>query len=108
MLLGAYAEKQIIAYFQPEIRTLTGSVCGCEALARWILPDGTMIPPAEFVPVLERHDLIHKLDLAILDRVCDAYLYLESKDISTVPFSINLSRIDFYHRDMQREITEVL
>ena len=104
----ALAEKQIIAYFQPEIRALTGSVCGCEALARWILPDGTVIPPAEFVPVLEKHELIHLLDLAILERVCDAYLYLKEKDISTVPFSINLSRIDFYHRDMHNDITEVL
>ncbi len=105
---NALEEKQIIAYFQPEIRALTGSVCGCEALARWILPDGTVIQPVEFVPVLEKHELIHKLDLAILERVCDAYLYLKEKDISTVPFSINLSRIDFYHRDMQHDITEIL
>ena len=104
----ALAEKQIIAYFQPEIRTLTGSICGCEALARWILPDGTVIPPAVFVPVLEKYDLIHRLDLAILDRVCDAYLYLQEKNISIVPFSINLSRIDFHHNDIQNDINEIL
>lgn len=35
----------------------TGDVRGVEALARWVRADG-VVPPAEFIPVAERSDLV--------------------------------------------------
>jgi diguanylate cyclase (GGDEF)-like protein len=39
-------------YFQP-IHTIDGDLTGFEALARWPLRSGGMVPPAEFVPIAE-------------------------------------------------------
>ena len=40
-------------YFQPIIRTITGSVAVAEALARWQDPEYGMLMPADFMPVLD-------------------------------------------------------
>ena len=34
----AIQEGHIKIYYQPVVRTMTGKLCGCEALARWIDP----------------------------------------------------------------------
>ena len=41
----AIEQGHIQVYYQPVIRTMTGKLCGCEALARWIDPvKGTISP----------------------------------------------------------------
>lgn len=51
----ALEKNWIKVYFQPIVRSLTGDVCGAEALARWIDPDRGMINPSDFIPVLEEN-----------------------------------------------------
>ncbi len=104
----ALRTKKIKAFFQPIMRTLTGKVCGAEALARWEDPAEGILSPFYFVGILEKHRLIHKLDLAILDSICDTYHMLKEKGAPIVPFSINLSRLDFNEVDMLGEITKLL
>lgn len=69
-LREAIACKQLVPYFQPKIDVRTGVIKGVEALARWLLPDGRMIPPDRFIQLAESHGLIHELTLAIADQAC--------------------------------------
>lgn len=95
----------IKAYFQPLIRTISGKVCGAEALARWVDPVLGIIPPGEFIRLLEENRLIHKLDLAMLENVCRFY---HRHGMDHFPCSVNLSRIDFEETDMFSAITGIL
>ena len=52
-LRQALENDEIITWFQPQLSLQTGKIEGVEALARWIRPDGTIVQPADFVP-LER------------------------------------------------------
>ena len=54
----------IRACFQPVFRSLTQQIIGVEALARWYQPDGSMISPDRFIPVLEQNGLIFRLDIS--------------------------------------------
>lgn len=54
-------------WFQPQISTDTGRISGFEALARWTHPEKGIIPPGEFLPVLE--------DAGLLDRLGEVMLY---------------------------------
>ena len=102
---NAVKNGHIVAYFQPLTRTITGSVCSAEALARWIDPDLGIIPPSEFISILEEKRLIYKLDLAIIEDACK--LYNENRNMN-LNFSINLSRIDFEEVDMFSLIEDIL
>ena len=101
----ALSKGYIKAYFQPLTRTLSGKVCGAEALARWVDPEKGTIPPMDFIPFLEEHRLIHKLDLKMLENVCKFY---RDNNLTDMNFSINLSRIDFAETDMFTEISSIL
>ena len=57
----ALDEGQIRAHFQPQISTDTGAISGFEALARWHHPTRGLIPPADFLPILEDCGLSSRL-----------------------------------------------
>jgi len=66
----AIEEGELVAYLQPMIELSTGDVAGSEALVRWTMKDGTIVPAALFVPSLERTDTITGLDWCMAEEVC--------------------------------------
>lgn len=57
----ALAGHQLHTYFQPKFNLQTGEVCSAEALARWHHPFKGVLPPAVFMPVIERCGLLNEL-----------------------------------------------
>ena len=47
--------------YQPKISLTTGRLVGAEALARWFDPEFGQVSPSLFIPMAERHGLIHDL-----------------------------------------------
>ncbi len=93
---GEALEKHYIrVFFQPIVRTLTGRLCGLEALARWEDPKLGMISPAVFVPVLEEAQLINRLDRFVFERVARFLRDRMDNGLPLIPVSINLSGYDF-------------
>ncbi len=58
-------------HYQPQIDLATGRLVAVEALARWDDPGRGAVPPAEFVEVAERTDLIHPLTNRVLELAID-------------------------------------
>ena len=98
----------IRAYYQPIIRSLTQRIIGVEALARWFNPDGGMVSPADFIPDLERYELIYELDMEILRQACVLYDDLRGRGTPISCVSVNLSRLDFARNDLFEKICAVL
>ena len=100
----AIEERWIKVYYQPIVRAVNGKVCDEEALARWIDPDKGFMSPGEFIPVLEDHKMIYKLDLYVVDCVLQKIKTLSGAGLNLMPQSINLSRSDFNCCDIVSEI----
>ncbi len=49
--------QQFQLYYQPKVNMVTGTVFGAEALIRWIHPDKGLIPPLDFLPIVEKTEL---------------------------------------------------
>ena len=88
----ALSNGYIVPYYQPVVDSKSRKICGVEALARWIDPKYGMISPKDFVPVLEEHRLIHKLDNYIVQCVVKDYQKIKRLNMSV---SINFSRLSF-------------
>jgi len=101
---SAFKNKYFMVYYQKEVRSLTGKVCGYEALARWQDPVMGIISPAIFVEVLESVHLIHKLDICIIDMVCSDIRDDIDSGYAVVPVSVNLSQLDFELCDILSEV----
>ena len=104
---SAIKNGHIKPFFQPIIRTLTGKVCAAETLARWDDPIEGLLAPYLFIDILERRRLIHKLDLKMIDNICFGYNQLISKGYTPLPFTVNLSRLDFEQKDIFEQITAI-
>ncbi len=102
----ALDEGWIRPYFQLESRSLTGRICGAEALARWVDPKYGVLGPGFFIEVLEEAHLVHKLDLAIIRQVCAMLARRREEQQPLVPISVNLSRVDFQVCDIFAEIEQ--
>lgn len=53
----ALNKNQFQLYYQPKVNMKTGKVFGAEALIRWLHPIKGLIPPLEFLPIIEGTDL---------------------------------------------------
>ena len=49
----ALANNEFQLYYQPKVNMRTGKVFGVEALIRWFHPEKGLIPPLDFLPLLE-------------------------------------------------------
>lgn len=102
--MRAIKKQEITFYLQPQCRASNGKIVGAEALCRWILPDGSIVPPDRFIPVLEKHGLITDLDLYIWEEVCKWQWQWINKGNTPLPVSVNVSATDI----MNVNLTEVL
>ena len=95
------------AYYQPKVETETYRIVGAEALARWE-HDGRLVPPVEFVPVLEQSGMICMLDFYILEQVCKDIREWIQKGIEPVRVSVNLSRKHLANTNLSADIMKIL
>lgn len=96
----------INVYYQPIVRSITGLVCSEEALCRWVDPEKGLLPPDEFIPVLEDAGLLYKLDLHMVDLIIEDFKTKKKEGLRLVPVSVNLSWNDFQVCDMVEEIAK--
>ena len=97
----------IFATYQPKINHATGRMVGAEALMRWSHPEYGMQYPSDFIPVLEKNDLIYRADLAVFEIVCKFQRKCLDNGISVVPISVNMSRYDIYRKNYVDEIEKL-
>lgn len=62
---------EFLPYFQPTIDITTGRVRGAEVLIRWRKPDGSIVPPSQFIPLAESTGLISEMTRQLMRRVRD-------------------------------------
>ena len=96
----AIPNGEIEIWYQPQIRALSGQVCGFEALARWKDPEMGYLYPDQFIPVLEKNFLIHKLDSFVVEEVCKIQSQRLELGRQLIPVSVNLSLEDFQAMDI--------
>lgn len=95
-------------YLQPKYDLITGAIVGCEALARWIKPDGRVVYPDAFIPLFERNGFIEKLDFFMLRTICQQLRMLLNNDLPAFPVSINQSRYLLYNDEYVDNVKQII
>ncbi len=88
----ALDEGQIRAHFQPQISTDTGAITGFEALARWYHPERGLIPPAEFLPMIDDAGLSERLCEVMLYNALSALAHWDKAGLKVPNVSVNFSK----------------
>jgi diguanylate cyclase (GGDEF)-like protein len=75
----ALQRNELVVVYQPILDLKTGQVHAAEALVRRLLPDRTLLPPAEFVPHVERTPLVRELTfLVVADALRSTQIWSEA------------------------------
>ena len=104
----AIEQGWIKAYYQPVVYAADRTLCGAEALTRWIDPKYGFMAPGLFIGTLENAQLAYKLDLAMLEIVCKNMAEAKQKGEVIVPVSINFSRADFSIINVPTEVKRIV
>jgi predicted signal transduction protein with EAL and GGDEF domain len=99
LLLGAalrHAAKagEFVLHFQPRVSVTDRKVVGVEALLRWQHPERGLVPPADFVPLLEETDLIVPIGEWVLQTACRQAREWQERGLS-LRVSVNISSRQF-------------
>lgn len=103
----ALKKKEFIAFLQPKVDMKTGRICGAEALARWI-HEGQIVPPIEFIPVLERDGSICQLDFEILRQACEYIKKWVEEGKKPVRISVNISRLHLTNEHFMEQLIGIV
>ena len=103
----ALNNREFTIFYQPKVNLKTGTIACSEALVRWRLPSGEIIPPDKFIPVFERKFMINQLDQYVFEDVCRWLRHLLDEGKQALPVSVNVSRLQFYDPNFVGRYVEI-
>ena len=103
---AALKHREFSIYLQPQMDP-NGDLIGAEALARWRKDNNTIIPPNAFIPILEKSDLIGRLDSYIWELAVSKLREWKHSEFKDLHISINISPKDMELMDVFKVITDL-
>ena len=107
-LRRALERDEFVLHYQPKVSLTTGRVTGVEALLRWRHPERGLVPPSDFIPLLEETGLVVQAGEWVLHAVCRQLIAWRARGIRIVPIAVNLSARQFLAPDLGQSIRSVL
>ena len=95
-LTNAILNKEYLIYLQPKINLKSGRIDSAEVLVRYRETDGSIMPPYQFIPMLESEGLISNIDFFVLEEVCRLLTSWKGTAFSDIRLAINFSRITLF------------
>jgi diguanylate cyclase (GGDEF)-like protein/PAS domain S-box-containing protein len=90
-LRHALERRELELHYQPKAQMRGGDVAGAEALLRWRRPDGALVPPGEFVPVLEETGLIAEVGDWVVREACRQLVKWNGSVPARLAVAVNVS-----------------
>jgi diguanylate cyclase (GGDEF)-like protein len=104
----AVENEEFVLHFQPKIEVSSGRVCGLEALLRWQRPGFGLVPPGEFIGVLEDTGLILPVGRWVIAAACGQIGAWLASSVGPVAVSVNVAGRQFIEGDIERDVTRAL
>ncbi len=106
----ALERDELILYYQPQVDAKTNKLSGAEALLRWKHPKIGMIPPGEFIGLLEETGLIIPVGTWVIASACRQWqTWIEQGVVpATAAISVNISSYQFKSVNLLKDIADAL
>jgi diguanylate cyclase (GGDEF)-like protein/PAS domain S-box-containing protein len=100
--------REFSLFYQPQLDLTSGAIIGLEALIRWHHTGRGLVPPAEFVGLLETSGLIISVGEWIIRQACRQHANLRHHGFGEVRISVNVSALQFGDRDFLAKVQRIL
>jgi len=89
--LNPYTQKnQFVLFYQPKVNLNSKEVIGAEALIRWQHPERGLLPPSEFLPLIDGDKLDFEIGDWVIKSAIEQFQLWQSQGLK-VPVSVNIS-----------------
>ena len=96
-----------LVYLQPKVNIHTSRTEGAEALVRQIDDELGIVGPGVFIPILERYNLVHMIDLYVLEEVFKYQQEQLQCGHRMIPISVNFSKMTIMYPDLVNRVREM-
>lgn len=103
----ALEQGQIVPWGQPIIELHSGRIAGVELLARWPQPDGSIVLPDEFIPLIEDQGAGPTLGLLMIKHAIETLATPQVRK-SKMYMSVNLSARHLFQGRLPGEVRDML
>ncbi len=103
-LRKAMVNGEFELFYQPQINLKDNEIGGFECLLRWHHPERGLVPPSEFIPIVEDTGLIIPLGDWIIEQACREAAGWP-RDINV---AVNLSPVQFRNRSLVQSVSRAL
>jgi EAL domain-containing protein (putative c-di-GMP-specific phosphodiesterase class I) len=107
-LRKAVEQGELFLHYQPKYDLATRNLVGVEALMRWRSPDGGLISPARFVPVLEQTGLIFEAGQQVLSAAKRTYHGWKARGLNAPRIAVNVSALQLRRKTFVADVREAL
>ena len=107
-LRRALERMEFLIYYQPQVDLKTGRIIGAEALLRWSRGEKAIVPPAEFIHVLEETGLIVSIGMWVLQTACQQLRDWRRAGATDLQMAVNLSGRQFQQLDLVEKVRQAL
>jgi diguanylate cyclase (GGDEF)-like protein/PAS domain S-box-containing protein len=98
-LRRALERCEFTLHYQPKVDLQTDRITGVEALLRWEHPEWGLVLPERFISIAEECGLIIPIGRWVLGEACAQAVRWRGDGISAVSIAVNVSALEFRHRD---------
>jgi diguanylate cyclase (GGDEF)-like protein len=95
----ALERQQFELHYQPKVSIKTRRIEGAEALIRWHDPDSGLVPPAQFLPVLEESGLILDVGDWVIERAALDCRQWQNQGLPPMRIAVNISPLQLRQTD---------
>ncbi|MCX7170262.1 MAG: EAL domain-containing protein, partial [Proteobacteria bacterium] len=103
----AYEQEEFVLHYQPKVNMRKGRVIGAEALIRWQHPERGLVPPGEFLPLIEESELISKVGDWVLDSALAQMAAWHTQGLE-IAVSVNIAAFHLQQSDFLLRLREKL
>ena len=100
----AVLDEQFILHYQPKVEIATNRITGLEALIRWRSPELGMVPPNDFVPLLEETGLILEVGKWVLKQAVSDFRRWEARGLNPPRIAVNISPLNLREANFANDV----
>jgi diguanylate cyclase (GGDEF)-like protein/PAS domain S-box-containing protein len=105
----ALKNEEFVLYYQPKCNVATNKLTSVEVLIRWNNPrTGGLVPPMQFIPILEETGLIHEVGHWALHKAVEDYLRWRTASLPAIRVAVNVSALQLRNRNFINEIEQAI
>ena len=107
-LRRALEKEEFVLHYQPKVDTATRRLESVEALIRWQSPELGLVPPMQFIPLLEETGLILEVGAWALGRAVLDHRGWRDRGLSAPRISVNVSAVQLRQRDFVATVEDAI